>query len=497
MSLTRTFQARADLEPKVMEVFAEFSKYFAHIKHSLFAAIASGKKANSLKNEYVARYEITARQFNAIKNSLEGKISSIKELRAQQIKDKKERIDSLKKKIQRLTKSKKREQIHQKKRRLAKLEQEWEKLKQDHKEGIVRLCFGTKKLFRAQFNLEANGYSSHEEWLMEWTDRRSKELYFLGSHEETSGNQSCTATLEDDDTISLRIRLPNALAAKHGKYLKIATIRFEYGKEELFTALKNCLNKSAPQAFTWRFVKDKKGWRFLVSFNIQKPSCISTSPGAIGLDINADHLALTETDTFGNPIDRISIPCHLKNKDHHQAKATIGDAVAQAVAWAETRTKSIVVEQLDFQKKKCALRENPSAKHAKMLSSFAYQSTLSHIRSRALRKGIAVNEVNPAFTSFLGRLKYARRYGLTIHESAALVIARRFLGVSEKLFSGQWKVPTGKDAHVTFFVPARNQSEHVWSFWRKLSKKLQAALKAHFQAAKSRSSSFHMEACRT
>ncbi len=115
----------------------------------------------------------------------------------------------------------------------------------------------------AQFDLEENGYTSHEEWLKEWQETRTKELFFLGSKDETAGNQTCTATVQPDGTLQLRIRLPDALAEKHGKYLLISEVDFKYGKEEILDLLSK--HKQA-QAISWRFVHDKKGWRALCKF---------------------------------------------------------------------------------------------------------------------------------------------------------------------------------------------------------------------------------------
>jgi hypothetical protein len=66
-------------------------------------------------------------------------------------------------------------------------------------------------------------------------------------------------------------------------------------------------------------------------------------------------------------------------------------------------------------------------------ANFVYRQLLTTIQSQALKKGLAVKEVHPAFTSLIGDWKYARRYGLNGHQAAALVIGRRGLGFSEKL----------------------------------------------------------------
>jgi len=483
---TRTYETRVHMQPNIDEGLRIFANYFAKVEHCLFADIAAGKKAKDLKNDYLKRYQITARHFNAIRVLVEGKMDSIKVRRSSLILEKKDRIASLEKKIQRLIKSKAHKMIlHQKKRRLHQLKQAFEALKQDHKQDVIRLCFGSKKLFRAQFDLEANGYDSHKEWLEDWRTARTRELFFLGSKDETSGNQTCTATVKADQTLSLRIRLPDSLFCKFGKYLTLDNIRFNYGQQEILEVL-----GKDDQALSWRLLCDDKGWRVFVTLDITPP--VSTSDvklGVVGLDINRDHLAFVEIDRFGNPIYTQTIALHFQGKSSQQIKALIGDAVKEVIDYVKTTGKPLILEDLDFQTKKAILREESSKAIAKMLSSFAYQSIISHLKSNALKQGVLVKQVNPAYTSLIGRVKFADRYGLTLHHAAALVIGRRFLGYSENPPSAMDKIPDGKSGHVTLVLPVRNRTKHVGSFWKEISKKFSAALKAHFRAAKRRSSS--------
>lgn len=484
---TRTFEARIQIDPTTDQILHDCAKLLSHIEHRLFADISSGKTSTQLKNSYLARYQITARHFNAIRVKIEGKIASIKVRRPALIVEAKERISSLTKKIKHLTKVKPHSQIlHQKKRRLGTLEKRVEQLEKDHKEGIVRCCFGSKKLFRAQFNLEENGYASHEEWLKTWKHARASELFFLGSKDETAGNQTCTATVLSDETIQLRIRLPDAL--KKDKYLILSSINFKYGKKELLTLLNN--QKQCPQAISWRLKHDEKGWRVFATFDILTAPCTSNSnTGVIGLDINVDHLALSETDRHGNPILKKTIPFNLYGKNTHQARAIIGDVAALAVTHAEKTNKPLIIEDLDFQRKKTSLRENSPTSQARLLSSFAYHTIITHLKSRASKQGVLLNQVNPAYSSVIGRVKFAKRHGLSIHHAAALTIGRRHLRFSEKAPSSRPEIPDGKNGHVTFSLPARTRGKHVWSFWRQVSKKMQTALAAHFRTAKSRSKS--------
>lgn len=481
----RTFETRAPFEPHTEEVLMSCTHLLSHLERRLFADIASGKNPGELKNIYLVAYGITARQFNSLRVLVEGKISSIKKLLPVRISDIKERITSLSKKIKNLIKTKAdSELIHQKKRKLGNLVQKLSATTEDHKNGTVRCCFGSKKLFHAQYNLEENNYASHEGWLLSWQEARNRELFFLGSKDEAAGNQTCTATLQPDQTLQLRIRLPTALQ-KYGKYLVIPGIAFKYGKEELHSVL----NSKTIQAITWRFKRDKKGWRVFASFEIQPIPCTSQQNiGVIGLDINANHLALVETDRFGNPISTETIHCNTYGKSSNEAKAIIGDATAAAALFAQSKNKPLIFEELDFQKKKSQLKESHRA-YARMLSSFSYGSIITHLKSRSSKIGVLAQQVNPAYTSIIGRSTYAKRYGLSIHSAAALVIGRRYLRFSEKVPSNLSEIPDGKDGYVTLSQPVRNRNKHVWSVWSLLSKKLRTALVAHFRTARCRSKS--------
>lgn len=163
-----------------------------------------------------------------------------------------------------------------------------------------------------------------------------------------------------------------------------------------------------------------------------------------------------------------------------QAKALIGDAVKRVVDLADSSSKPVVIEKLDFSKKKAAL-EKEDHRHARMLSSLSYGAITEGIKSRAYRHGIEVIEVNPAYSSIIGLVTYAQKKGISVHQAASLVIARRGCGLRERAVKGETTIPTPKGDHVTFALPARNRAKHVWSFWSDVKKIHTAVLAAHFR----------------
>ncbi len=248
---------------------------------------------------------------------------------------------------------------HQKKRRLSILAGRLASVIADKASGRVRLCFGSKKLWREQYHLEANGYASHEDWLADWRSARSDEFFVLGSKDETSGCQLCVATVQDDGRITLRLRLPDHLVARHGKYLVMEDLHFHNGHAQVLAALQG----DEGQAISYRFKRDGKGWRVFASVKHQ-PVAMATSRrlGAIGVDVNTGHLAVSETDYSGNWLRSLTVPLVTYGKSQKQAEALIGDAVAQVVALARAAGKPLVIENLDFTKKKDQLEgEQPDA----------------------------------------------------------------------------------------------------------------------------------------
>ena len=77
-----------------------------------------------------------------------------------------------------------------------------------------------------------------------------------------------------------------------------------------------------------------------------------------------------------------------------------------------------------------------------ILSSFSYGRIKACFVSRGYHEGVEIHQVNPAVSSVIGRLKFIERYGLSVHQAAALVLARRLLNCSERI-PRRWIVPVG------------------------------------------------------
>ncbi|MGH6815082.1 MAG: hypothetical protein ACREC6_05205, partial [Hyphomicrobiaceae bacterium] len=146
------------------------------------------------------------------------------------------------------------------------------------------------------------------------------------------------------------------------------------------------------------------------------------------------------------------------------------------------------IEKLDFARKKAETesrqacpgrRSGGGPRRNRRLSGFAYAKIGAGLHSAAFRRGIEVITVNPAYTSIIGAVNYARRLGLSVHCAAALAIARRGLRLAERPAVRLAVSPVRNGGHVAFALPVRNRAKHVWSFWSSVRRSLAAAHRAH------------------
>ena len=526
---------------------SSYAEHFSRVAHHLAMDMAKEKRTGaSFKNAYLRRFDITARQFNAVRMQVEGladnRVENLKNLE-NVLSDKIGAIQRLLPKItKQIAKARKdggtaeqvnrlENRLHQKKRKLGNLLERQSRVIHElrRRPYASGLCFGGRKLFNAQHHLEENGYADRAEWLTAWQAARTSQFFVLGSSDEIAGCQGCVARLQADGTFLIDLRLPGDKASR----VTLGPLRFPYQEDKLRAAVSlhagvaktklpkitktskagkpysRFLYPDGLSALSWRFIRDKKGWRVLVSFDEPKVAVTTDAKaGVLSVDLNADHLAWAELDRFGNPVDAGNIPCVTYGKTAEQAQAIIEAAAIVLVDHAGRIKKPLVLEKLDFSLKKTQLTEMDGARYARMLSSLSYKKIHDALQFRATKDGVAVKMVNPAYTSVLERINYANRYGLTVHQGAAVAIGRRAFGrfvensrtgKGQKVFglretpisrTGRDGVkvitaPDGRGAQVTFPYPVWNMRKHVWTLLGRVSRKMKEALAAQRVAEKS------------
>jgi IS605 OrfB family transposase len=313
------------------------------------------------------------------------------------------------------------------------------------------VCMGGKKLFHAQFNLEENGYADHLAWLADWDLARSSNILMMGGRGESAKNQIAQATDNGDGTFDLAITMPPSLVAAYGKKVVLRGLRFvdrrnrkrldkdkrrgkgtpkDHGQRLLREALSAPQGKDG-QAVSWRLTRDNKGW--VCSFTAEEPKSrkqTSRLAGSLGVDVNADHLAVSCVDAQGNATQTWNLPLDLTGLSSEQAKDAIEKASISIAREAVKRGLPVAHEALNFVKKKMGFA-GKSKPYRTMLSAFATKKILTAIDRACESQGAQVWAINPAYTSVIGKHNHAGRKNMTVHQGAAVAIARRSLGCSE------------------------------------------------------------------
>lgn len=477
---TTTIQTRLpkNTPEAVVAALDAFAELFCESERIYVAA--RGRAENPKKSAFMLRHGLTARQFNALKRSAEGKIAS-------QLGNLPNYIDQCAGKIARLEKqiAKTRRQIgrlqyhddawareredelfavlKRKKERIDRLIAKKESFEQQLKAKRPSICFGSKDLFHQQYNPKENGYDDHGQWQKDWREARSSQFFVLGSKDETAGCQGCVISEQHDGTFTLRLRLPKALEGRFGTHITITGVRFSFQQQALQQAIFRNQERNEKQreyrrkvknnevacteseylarfgqALSYRFVRDKKrGWRVLITTELAPVEVVTRRDlGAVGVDLNRDHVSVVQIDGRGNKVARRDITFRRFDSTNAQCRTQICEAAKSIVAQALASGTPVVVEDLSFKEKKNALLGRARGKSAArngMLSRLAYVRFKQALARQAFLQGVELIEVDPAYTSVIGALKYQNQTGFQTHQAAALVIARRGLGFRDAL----------------------------------------------------------------
>lgn len=335
-------------------------------------------------------------------------------------------------------------------------------LKREIDNNMTKICYGSSSLLKKRNHIHTNDRDKLLRWRKEWNAARYGSMLFCGSSDETMGNSNANITTDGNNGFLLNITVPESLRHKYSFVRVSVPIKIAYYKQEILEHI--AYHSGGKKAFQYskkekrqakeegrklivptsslsvRIMRNVRG-DFDVVVGLQsslhmKPELKTHEKyGVIGVDINPDHLDVAETDAKGNLIKGWSVPLDLKDKSTKQRKTILSQTTKGIADYALSKGKSIVLEDLDFSKKRQELRKGVTPAYSRMLSAFAYGKIKEYFYSQSWKAGVRVIYVNPAWTSFIGNIKYAMRIGKAKHEHvpAAYVIARRGQGFKERI----------------------------------------------------------------
>jgi len=402
-------------------ILIEYGKISNHIFRKLFNELRYNPDSEFkvLQKEYSKLYNIPVRLFKSLYIKTKGSLSSLKELNKLYIREKEIKLDSLEKKLKKTKKESKRYYLSN---QINNLHQEIDNLKQQE---IFNINFGTKKLFKKQFNQNIN----HDSWLKEWRRKRDHHLYFVGSKDESYGNSLCQLI----NLNQLRITLPESLI-KDSKYL-ILDINLDH-KGKNYDLLKTAIQNH--QALTYNISQKENGkWYINVSFQITSELDENNYDGCMGIDLNYNLISTSMVEKNGNTCNNKEsfVDYHLKMNEWSKERIEneISLILDDMIKRCRKENKFITIEDLDFINKKSI--DNGSVMNKK-LHLLPYSKFYSMLLNKCVKNGILLKKVDPSYTSVISRYKYKNQFGRSIHSLASYVIGRRGLNFRESIPHG-------------------------------------------------------------
>ena len=300
----------------------------------------------------------------------------------------------------------------------------------EREQNPKKLVFGSRELFEQLKKKHLTG-KRRDTLRQKWEERRYGILYSRGDKSLQGNLNLRLVNLEGQ--WHLRINLGN------GEYVWARVIRTAKRKTDKWLDF-ICSIGHAEKTGDWFpytvRIKLRNG-KIYVQFSKEEKLpevSITKDNGVIGIDINAYpfHLALVHAAKDGNleKYERISLDKLLEGSSEKRAYLSWQTA-HQVVEIAKRERKALVVENLEELPK--GRRGDGLPKLRQRLQKWVYKGLLQKIEIVARRNGIQVIKVNPAYTSIIGKLKYAPLYNIDKDTAGAYVIARRGLSFKERL----------------------------------------------------------------
>ena len=295
-------------------------------------------------------------------------------------------------------------------------------------------------------NLKLKSYVFYKKYLSDkniFKDKKYNHFDISGRKDAGSGNFVFKAKYKDTKKLIYKKPRSNKLETKDIDYYDIEVKLIDGSiiifKDIIFKhhgdKLKNLLNKNIALAYKLIRKVDKNNkiyYQIFLTFDLEYGKRLneSTETGTVALDFNNGHIDMTDIDDKGN-LKKIKTIKYLTTGNKEENFQSLNKALNEVLKYAVIVHKTIVIEDLDLSKSK-----NNSKYKEKILNRIFHNLPYSRykqlIEYKCLNNDLKLIKVNPAFTSFIGTIKY-NNLKLNNHIKASYVIGRRGMGLKERI----------------------------------------------------------------
>lgn len=284
-----------------------------------------------------------------------------------------------------------------------------------------RIIFGSKKLFSKKDDKDTDLNS----WREEFKFKRMNSMTLSGRKDGKYCNFLCRfidgnlAVTNTDGTETV--------------FKDFQLVRFQ---DEFLNHFKVSREERKPLCYNFNLKKDNSGRVYIiVSVTLElenKYVNYSTETGCVAIDLNYDHVALANIDENGNLLESKVIHFDILNKSSGAITDTIGRVMSEVGAYVESKNKVLIMEKIDTSKSRHGMRYGNSVRNQRA-GVFAYNKMTGCLYNQAYKRSFDIIQINPAYTSQMGKFLYMKQYGLSIHQAAAYCIGLKGLNQIDRL----------------------------------------------------------------
>lgn len=438
LKLTTVAQLHDGSNRCLIEYMEAYHRDYGKALRETFYAIKHGGFNKSRYKTYLQnKYKIVSRTANSIIFDTQGRFNSLKELKEYEMKQLERKIMHLEntvipklvdKRNQNSTKLQEgvsvslvkqrnlRLKVVTKKTKLNRLKQKLKSLKYQIATGKLKLCFGTKRLLKQDYE--------------KFIEQRDNQMTFVGAKAEVACNQNLQLTYNQRSNqflIRLRKDFGGYKSVKGDDKYAYGKVYFSHHKAQIISILRS---KSSP--LSYRIAKKNGRYYLHCTFEFQADDCgtvTHSNYGTIGLDFNKGFVTLSETNRYWHLVGTQLITYRFKSGN--KTKTDLQAIANRVVKLALRRGKDVCIENLDFRATKSKTESKVGKEYNDMLHSLAYREFSDAMESVAYRNSVGLVKVNPAWTSWLAEKIYCKPMKLNIHTGASYVIARRGQGYKD------------------------------------------------------------------
>lgn len=328
------------------------------------------------------------------------------------------------------------------KKRLNRLNERIKKEEEILETNNIPICFGTKKL-QAE---DPDGFREHRDHQMSFTgdadDRAQNGIFQLFFSK--SRNQFDIRMRKDFYELPEGQKSAGEEDYAHGR------VHFNYGKRQILQAL-----KSGQTPLSYRIIRNDGEYYLYCIFEWTKEGrpnkerqpdirrkedqailaavhkTQNRNPACIGVDINKGFLSVSIINHYGCLIHTFDLDYRFSGGN--RTENDLAYLVSRISYLAKTLNVPVAFEDIDLTSKKNRSRRKGNRALNHMLHSFAYRKYKSLMENSCIREGVPYFRVDPAWTSETARRKYCIGMKLCVHNGAAWIIARKGMGIQDKL----------------------------------------------------------------